>query len=261
MVEAFDAALYRIQIFLAGIGRFVIFAARTIGLCFTPPFYFRDLYEQLHFLGVGSIHLVVFSTFFAGQGIAIQFERELKSMGTEVYLGKLMVVAVVRALGPTLTGLVMAARVGSGITAEIGAMKSSNQIDALEAFGTDPVRKLAVPRLLALLVMLPSLTLIADLVSLWGGAIVSEGIAHVSGIVYWSMVRSYLTFNNLAVGMVKPFAYAFIISLVGCYKGFTTQGGTKGVGQSTTDSVVISSVSILVSDFVLTHVVFLLLGW
>jgi phospholipid/cholesterol/gamma-HCH transport system permease protein len=261
LLQAIFGVLNRVKRSMLALQEFTQFAVRCFALTFSRPFYLRDTYEQLHFVGVGSIHLVVFSTFFAGQGLAIQFVRELKGMGTEIYLGKLMVVAIVRALGPTLTGLVMAARLSSGIAAEIGAMKSSNQVDALVAFGTDPLRKLVVPRFLALLVMVPTMTLIADLASLFGGAIVSEGVAHVSGITYWSMVRNYLTVENLTVGMVKPVWYAFIIAYVGCWKGLTTEGGTRGVGKSTTEAVVISSVSILISDFVLTRFIFTLLGW
>jgi phospholipid/cholesterol/gamma-HCH transport system permease protein len=261
LVQALTASLNRIKDNLYRVQEFTLFSFRVIGLCFTRPFYGRDLYEQLHFHGVGSVHLVVLSCFFAGQGMAIQFVRELKSMGTEIYLGKLMVVAIVRALGPTLTGMVVAARTGAGITAELGSMKSANQIEAMVAFGTDPERKLVVPRLLALLIMLPCLTLIADLVALVGGSLISVYAAHVSAISYWSMVRAYLTPENLMVGMVKPIAYAFLISLVACYKGFTSEGGTRGVGRSTTESVVICSVTILISDFVLTRVIFTWLGW
>ena len=261
MVQAILAVRDRLKSTLYGVQNWTLYSAGVVGRMVTRPFYFRDLYEQLLFIGVGSVHLVVLSAFFAGEALAIQLDRELKNMGSELYLGKLMVVAVVRALGPTLTGMVVAARTASGISAELGAMKSSNQLDALSAFGTDPMRKLAVPRLWSLIVMLPSLTLLADLAQLWGGSLVSIYIGHISATTYWSMVKQYLTPQNLTVGMVKPFTYAFIIALVACYKGFTTRGGTRGVGQSTTESVVICSVSILVVDFVLTRFVFSLFGW
>ena len=261
MTSTLLAVSDRLNRTLLGVQEFTFFSIRATGLVFSRPFYVRDLYEQLLFIGVGSLHLVILSDFFAGQAVAIQLARELKNMGLERYLGQSMVVAVVRALGPTLTGMVVAARTASGISAELGAMKSSNQLDALTAFGTDPVRKLAVPRLVSLFVMLPCLTLLGDLAALYGGALVSSLVAHVSGTTYWTMVRRYLTWQNVTVGMVKPFSYAFIIGLVSCYKGFTTRGGTRGVGRSTTDSVVISSVSILVSDMVLTRFVFSLLGW
>jgi phospholipid/cholesterol/gamma-HCH transport system permease protein len=261
VVQQLVAALNRLKRTLYDVQDFTLFSARTLAMCVSPPFYWRDLYEQLYFIGVGSLHLVVLSSFFAGQALAIQLARELQNMGSESFLGKLMVVAVVRALGPTLTGLVVAARVSSGITAELGAMKSSNQIDALAAFGTDPIRKLAVPRVWALLIMLPCLTLIADFLQLCGGALISIYMARVSAITYWSMVRSYMTFANMTVGMVKPLVYSFIISLVACHQGFTTEGGTRGVGKSTTQSVVIASVSILVGDAVFTRFIFSLLGW
>ncbi len=261
MVEQFAAVQDRLKYSLFGVQNYVLFTGRTLALCVAPPFYWRDIYEQLHFIGWGSVYLVLLCAFFSGQALAIQLSRELQNMGSETYLGKLMVVAVVRALGPTLTGLVVAARTSSGITAEIGAMRSSNQIDALTAFGTDPIRKLAVPRVWSLLIMLPCLTLIADLLMLFGGQLISVYMARVSATTYWSMVRAYMTFANMTVGMVKPFIYALIIATVSTYKGFTTRGGTRGVGHSTTESVVISSVSILVGDAVMTRFVFSLLGW
>ncbi|HVP39378.1 MAG TPA: ABC transporter permease [Candidatus Saccharimonadales bacterium] len=261
MAQQLEAVQNRLKYTFYSVQNFAYFSGRVLALCVAPPIYWRDLYEQLHFIGVGSLYLVLLSAFFSGQALAIQLTRELQSMGSETYLGKLMVVAVVRALGPTLTGLVVAARCSSGITAEIGAMKGSNQIDALTAFGTDPLRKLAVPRVYALLVMLPCLTLISDLLMLYGGALISIYMARVSMTTYWSMVRAYMTFANLTVGMVKPVAYSFVISLVACYQGFTSSGGTRGVGRSTTQSVVIASVSILVGDAVLTRWVFAMLGW
>ncbi|MBI5837028.1 MAG: ABC transporter permease [Candidatus Eisenbacteria bacterium] len=261
MFEQLAAVQNRLKHSLLGVQNYVLFTARSLVLCVSPPFYWRDIYEQLHFVGWGSLYLVLLCAFFSGQALAIQLARELQNMGSETYLGKLMVVAVVRALGPTLTGLVVAARISSGITAELGAMKSSNQIDALTAFGTDPVRKLAVPRIWALLVMLPCLTLISDLLMLFGGQLISVYMARVSATTYWSMVRAYMTFANMTVGMVKPFLYALVIATVANYKGFTTRGGTRGVGKSTTESVVISSVSILVGDAVMTRFIFTLLGW
>ena len=155
----------------------------------------------------------------------------------------------------------VAARVASGITAEIGAMRSSNQIDALIAFGTDPIKKLAVPRLVSLVIMLPALTMITDAIAITGGFLIAKFISHVSAHLYWANVKEKLTYGNFLVGIVKPFAFAVIIAAVACYKGFTARGVTKGVGLATMESVVISSITILVVDFLLTKVVFSLLGW
>ena len=247
--------------FLRSLQELVVFSARVVAACFRPPYYVRDLYEQAYHTGVGSIHLVVISGFFAGQALGLQFARQLAETGSKTLLGMLMTISVVRALGPDLTGLVVAARIASGFTAEIGAMKSANQIDALVAFGTDPVRKLAVPRFLALMAMLPALVVLSDLVALLGGAVMAKYVAHISLHLYWSQVSRNLDFGTILVGTVKPFIFAAVIALVACWKGFTSEGGTRGVGRSTTESVTIAAVLILIFDFILTRVLFALLGW
>jgi phospholipid/cholesterol/gamma-HCH transport system permease protein len=158
-------------------------------------------------------------------------------------------------LGPTLTGLMIAARVASGITAEIGAMKASNQLDAMVAFGIDPIRKIAVPRLISLIVMVPVLTIVCDAIAIFGGWIIAQFIAHVSSTMYWTAVRDRMIFGNIFMGIIKPIVFAFVIAFISCYKGFTSEGGTKGVGRSTTDSVVLTSVSILIINFFMTKLV------
>ena len=164
--------------FLMGLQDLAIFSGRVIVRCFRPPFYLRDTYEQAYHSGVGSLHLALISAFFAGQALGLQFSRQLAETGSTTLLGMLMTISVVRALGPDLIGLVVAARLASGFTAEIGAMKSANQIDALVAFGTDPIRKLAVPRFVALIFMLPMLVILGDLIALIGGAIMAHFVAH-----------------------------------------------------------------------------------
>lgn len=237
------------------------FAGQVFAKVFAPPFYWRDMYEQIHFLGIGSVYLCVFTGVFAGQAIALQFSKELADFGAKDYMGRIITLANVRALGPVLTGLMVAARVSSGIAAEIGAMRASNQIDALISFGTDPIKKLAVPRLLALFIMMPILTILTDAISILGGWIVSHYIVHVSDALFWTNVRQKLLFANMLVGLTKPFVFGIIIAIVGCYKGFTSEGGTQGVGQATREAVVISSISILVAEFMMTKGLFSLLGW
>jgi len=208
------------------------------------------------------LYLIVLTGMFAGQGFALAFSVELADFGAKNYLGRIMSIAVIRELGPILTGIMVAARVAAGITAEIGAMKSSNQIDAMTAFGVDPIRKLAVPRLLALFVMVPALTVICDFVAILGGWIIALFISHVTTTMYWSAVKERLIFGNLFIGIFKPVIYGLIIAFVSCYKGFTSEGGTKGVGRSTTESVVVSSITILMVNFFITKVVFSLIkGW
>ncbi len=222
---------------------------------FGRPFYFSEILDQMYFLGVGSLFLVVLTGMFAGQGMALQFSIELADFGSKNYLGRVMVIAIVRELGPVLAGLMVAARVAAGITAELGSMKSSEQIDALTAFGVDPIRKLAVPRFWAILIMMPILTVICDFVGIYGGYIIAVYIAHISGTAYWSNVIAKLNLGNFIIGLSKPFLFAIIIAVVSTYMGFSTKGGTRGVGRSTTESVVICSISILFVNFLFTRLI------
>ena len=233
-------AFFSVQLFRHSVGR---------------PFYGAELLEQMYFLGVGSLFLVVLTGVFAGQAIALQFSIELADFGSKNYLGRVMAIAIIRELGPVLTALMVAARVSSGITAEIGSMKSSEQLDAMRAFGVDPIRKLAVPRFWALLIMLPALTLVCDFVAIMGGYAIAVFIAHISPSAYWSNFIDKVSLGNIIIGTSKPFLFAVIISTISCYLGFSTSGGTKGVGQSTTDSVVASSINILFINFAFTRLI------
>src|SRR5262245_11175911 len=207
--------------FLQGLQELVLFSGTVIRSSFRPPYYIRDAYEQAYPAGVGSLHLVIISAFFAGQALGLQFARQLAETGSTTLLGMLMTISVVRALGPDLIGLVVAARLASGYTAEIGAMRSANQIDALTAFGTGPIRKLAVPRFVALFLMLPILVVLGDAVSLIGGAIMAKYVAHLSLNLYWNQVSRNLTYGTILIGLVKPAVFACLITLIGCWKGFT----------------------------------------
>lgn len=230
-----------------------------IGGLFRRPFYAMETMEQMYLVGIGSLYLIVLTGIFAGQGFALAFSVELADFGAKNYLGRIMSISIVRELGPVLTALMVAARVAAGITAELGAMKSSNQINAMMAFGIDPIKKLAVPRFLALLVMVPALTIICDAIAILGGYVIALFIAHVTTTMYWSAVKERLIFGNIFIGLLKPIVFSFIIAFVSCYKGFASEGGTKGVGRSTTESVVLSSITILVVNFFITKVVFSLI--
>jgi len=230
-----------------------------VGGLFRRPFYAMETMEQMYLIGIGSLYLIVLTGIFAGQGFALAFSVELADFGAKNYLGRIMSISIVRELGPVLTALMVAARVAAGITAELGAMKSSNQINAMMAFGIDPIKKLAVPRFLALLVMVPALTIICDAIAILGGYVIALFIAHVTTTMYWSAVKERLIFGNIFIGLLKPVVFSFIIAFVSCYKGFASEGGTKGVGRSTTESVVLSSITILVVNFFITKVVFSLI--
>ncbi len=222
---------------------------------FVGRFYAAETMEQMYVIGVGSLWLIVLTGMFAGQGFALAFSQELADFGAKNYLGRIMAIAIIRELGPVLAGIMFAARVAAGITAEIGAMKASNQINAMRAFGIDPINKIAVPRLLALVVMVPILTIVCDAIALGGGWVIAVFISHVSSTQYWSSVMDRLVFGNLFVGLLKPAVFSLVIAFVSCYRGFHSEGGTKGVGRATTQSVVLSSVTILIVNFLITKTV------
>ncbi len=242
--------------FVYEVDRLTKFSAKMMLSLVGRPVYLAETMEQMYLIGIGSLFLVTLTGIFAGQGMALQFTKELAEFGSKNYLGRTMAIAIVRELGPVLTGLMVAARVAAGITAEIGSMKSTNQLDALTAFGIDPIRKLATPRLVALVVMVPVLTIICDVIALFGSWLIAIWIAHITSTTFWAAVNDRLIFGNVFIGVLKPFVFAFVIAFVSCYKGFTTSGGTKGVGRSTTESVVISSITILIVNFVMTKIVF-----
>jgi phospholipid/cholesterol/gamma-HCH transport system permease protein len=247
--------------FVLGLQELAYMTMRVTARLFYPPWYFRETLEQMHFIGVGSLGLIVLTGVFTGQALALQFSYELGAFGSKDYLGTVMANAIIRELGPVLAALMVAARVGAGITAEIGAMKTTSQIEALESFGIDPLKKLAVPRLVAMLLMVPMLTVVCDVISILGGWIIAGFIAHVSTTIYWAAVRDRLIFGNIFVGVVKPFIFATIVAMIAFQNGFAVTGGTKGVGRYTTRSVMISSISILFGDFFMTKVLFSMLGW
>jgi len=237
-----------------------LFTVGAAQAAFQPPFYAHEALEQIHFTGIGSLFIVMISAIVAGQALAIQLVRELANTGAKTELGHFMVISVIRALGPVLTGMVVASRMSAGITAELGAMRSSDQIDALIAFGTDPVKRLVVPRIIGLLVALPALTIVGDALGVIGGGFV--GLAYKLPIEsYYHGVIKYLTPKNILVGMLKPFLFGVMIAVIACWKGFRSEGGAKGVGVSTTQSVVLSSVGILITDGILTKLIFRILDW
>jgi len=245
-------SIARFTKFVLEIDQLTRFSVKMVMSVFGRPIYLAETFEQLYVVGVGSLFLVILTGIFAGQGMALQTSNEMAEMGSKFYLGRIMAIATIRELGPILTGLMVAARVAAGITAEIGAMKSSNQLDAMTAFGIDPIKKLAAPRLIALVIMVPALTVVCDLIAILGGWVVAIFVSHISSSMYLSTVHERLTFGNIFTGLVKPFAFAFIIAFISCYKGFTTSGGTKGVGRSTNESVMFTSISILIANYLLT---------
>lgn len=223
------------------------------------PFYRHDVVEQLELIGVESLTVVLLTGFFTGAVLALQTGITLDQFGARPYVGRLVSASMIKELGPVLTALMLAGRVGSGIAAELGSMVVTEQINALRSLGTDPVRKLVVPRVIAGFVMCPVLTAVADTVGMVGGWIVAVTQLRVASSLYWSGVVDVLYLQDIWMGLIKPFVLGFIIVTIGCHVGLRTSGGTEGVGRSTTVAVVAASVTILVVDFFITRLLITLL--
>lgn len=239
---------------------FTLLSVRAVQNLFQRPRYGTETIRQMDSIGFGSLPIVVLTGFFTGAVLALQMAKTLTTFGETSLTGQLVMLSLVRELGPVLTSLMVAGRNSSGIASELGSMVVSEQIDAMRALGTDPSKKLVTPRLLATVIMLPMLTIISDFIGLLGGFATSFFIIHLNPSQYWYSAYHALEFEDLFQGLFKPFVFAFIVALVGCYYGLTTTGGTQGVGRATTQAVVAASVLILTCDFFLTKSILWLLG-
>ena len=217
------------------------------------PFYFQETVYQMQDIGLGSLPIVLLASFVTGMILSLMSGLAMARFGAKMYVGTIVSLAMVLEMGPVLTGIIVAGRVGAGIAAELGSMKVTEQIDAMRALATDPIRKLVSTRLLAGLVMIPALVVVADIMGILGGLFVAIMQLNVNAMIYRKTVIEALNIDFLRIGMIKPFFFAAIIVLIGCFTGLKTSGGTEGVGKSTTNSVVISSILILVSDYFLTQ--------
>jgi len=222
--------------------------------CFSRPFYFHDVIEQLESIGVGSLTVVLLTGTFTGAVLALQSGMTLDQFGARPFVGRLVSASMIKELGPVLTALMLTSRVGSGIAAELGSMVVAEQVNALRALGTDPIRKLVVPRVLAGTLMCPALTVVSDLVGVTGGWAIAVFQLRVASSVYWTSVLEGLYPQDPWMGLIKPFFLGFAIVSIGCHVGLRTRGGTQGVGRATTNAVVAASVAVLAVDFFITRV-------
>ena len=227
--------------------------AATIRGATSRPYYFRDIVEQFEAIGVGSLTVVLLTGFFTGAVLALQSGMTLDQFGARPFVGRLVSASMVKELGPVLTGLMLAGRIGSGIAAELGSMVVTDQINALRALGTDPVRKLVVPRVLAGFFMCPVLTVIADTVGMIGGWLIAVFQLRVASSVYWNSVIDGLYPDDAWMGLIKPFCLGYVIVTIGCHVGLRAHGGTQGVGRATTAAVVAASVAVIGVDFFITR--------
>jgi phospholipid/cholesterol/gamma-HCH transport system permease protein len=232
-----------------------LMTGRAFGRALLKPLYLQEIVVQMDLIGVGSLLIISMTGLFTGGILALQTSKVLTTFGATDQTGLLVMTSLVREMGPVLAALMLAGRVGSAIAAELGSMVVSEQVDAMRALGTDPIKKLVWPRIVALVVMAPALTLIADILGAFGGWAVSSQLMHVASSVYVSSAREALTYNDIIGGFVKPMAFGLIIAVVGCRAGLRTYGGTVGVGRSTTQAVVTSDILIIVADFFLSRLI------
>ncbi len=233
---------------------FVVLAGRALLNVFRSPHYGDDIAIQMDVIGVGSLPIVLLTGFFSGAVMSLQMSKALAQYGASGQVGNIVSITLVRELGPVLTALLVAGRNASGMASEIGSMKVTEQIDAMRALGTDPIQKLVTPRLIALAFVLPLLTIIADFVGLVGGFIIAWSRLKLPSSQYWSTAWQALEYSDIAQGLVKPFAFAIIIALVGCLYGLQTSGGTQGVGRATTQAVVVASVWVFIVNFFIAQI-------
>lgn len=237
-----------------------LIAARAARGLFTGPRYLSETISQMDVIGVGSLTIILLTGFFTGGVLTLQTFPTLQSYGAQSQTGQLVAISLVRELGPVLCALMVTGRVGSAIAAELGSMTASQQIDAMRALGTDPIKKLVAPRLIALIITLPLLTVIADVVGIGGGGLAATSLYGLSMSEFVSSVREGITSDDIIGGVIKPICFAVIIGSIACYKGLNTEGGTVGVGRATTRAVVTASIVVIVTDFFLARALQYLLG-
>ncbi len=239
-------------------GNLAILAARAFRAMLAPPYETSLWLGQMEQIGVRSLGVAGVTTIFTGMVLALQTAFSLPAIGVKYYMGAVVSKSLVRELGPVLTALIVGGRIGAGMTAELGTMKVTEQIDALRAMAVDPVKKLVVPKLVATLIMLPALTILGDALGILGGLLVAVLQLNLAPGFYLNDVFDSLTMADVASGIGKTFFFAYFIAIIGCYNGLNSEGGADGVGRATTNTVVLSSILILVSDTILTKLFYLL---
>jgi phospholipid/cholesterol/gamma-HCH transport system permease protein len=245
---------------IAHVQDYTLLSVRSVTNLFSPPYYVSDILEQMDIIGVGSLPIVLLTGFFIGAVMVLQTAAQFERFGQTALTADVVSLALVRELGPSITGLLVAGRNSSGMASELGSMLVTEQVDAMRAMGTDPIRKLVTPRMIATVLMLPLLTAMADFLGLIGGFIVSSFTLRLGAVTFWTRAIDILEFSDLMQGLTKPVIYGFILSTVGCYQGLNVKGGTQGVGRATTQAVVVSSVFILIANFFLTKLMLFLAG-
>src|ERR1700729_1670196 len=236
-----------------GVQNYAELLFRSLANLATTPRYWFDTLEQMDLIGVGSLPIVILTGFFIGGVMVLQTAAQFEKFGETALTGDAVSLALVRELGPAVTALLVSGRNASGMASELGSMVVTEQVDAMRALGTDPVRKLMMPRVIATVLMVPLLTTVFDFVGLCGGFLVAYTTLRLGAVQFWTRAINSLDIGDVLQGLAKPFVFGLIIATVGCYCGLRVRGGTQGVGRATTTAVVISSVCALVVDFFLSR--------
>ena len=242
--------------FFLELGRFTQMVGRLFAWTPRPPYDVRELFRQMVRVGLGSIPVVLLTALFTGGVMALQTFTVLRRFNAESYVGSLVALSMVRELAAVLSSLIVAGRSGSAMGAELGTMRVTEQIDALEVMATDPVHYLVVPRVWATVLTLPLLVVLADALGILGGYVVSVPLMGANPVSYVHASFQFMDLKDLFSGLIKAAVFGFLIATIGCQQGFYTTGGAEGVGRSTTKAVVLASIAILISDFFLTRILF-----
>ncbi len=234
------------------IGKIILLFYSTLKWLLRPPLEIKSILKQMVEIGVNSLPVVIITAVFTGMVLALQSYTGFKRFGAEGFVGSVVALSMTRELGPVLTALIVTGRAGAAMAAELGTMRVTEQIDALETLATNPIKHLVVPRFLSGSIMLPSLTIITDIVGIIGGYFVTVMVFGASSTTYMRMTWDFLEMQDIYSGIVKACFFGAALSLISCYKGFYTKGGAEGVGKATTGAVVLSSMAILISDYFLS---------
>jgi phospholipid/cholesterol/gamma-HCH transport system permease protein len=261
MIEQTGKRAIRIKELISDLQDFYLLSSRGLLGLIRKPFYFKDTIEQMDYAGTGSFIIILLVSLFIGMALSLQLSAELSSLGLKMYIGKIVGVSIIREIGPVMTALVFAGRVGSGMASELGSMILGHQVDTLRVFGVDPVKKLVTPRILSSLIMLPALTIVGDAISILGGYYIAVFVSLQSSTFYWSSIQGVLNFENVLSGSIKPFIFGYLIACISCYMGLSTKGGAMGLRRATTRAVVASFIMIIVADFILTRILLYVLGF
>jgi phospholipid/cholesterol/gamma-HCH transport system permease protein len=238
------------------LGRILLLFLSALSWMVRPPLKARHILKQMEFVGVKSIFVVVLTGTFTGMVMALQGYHGFRMFAAESLVGSTVALGMTRELGPVLTSLMVTARAGSAMAAELGTMRVTEQIDALAVMAANPVKHLIVPRLIAGFLMVPLLTVVSDFTGIIGGYFVGVQVLNINSGAFMKNIYKYVTLGDIYNGMVKAACFGLLMAIISCYKGFNTRGGAEGVGRATTEAVVLSSISILVSDYFLTAIMF-----